>query len=52
MRCALLDLQNPKTRRALAWALVGIVALGVTGVLAGDQIVSLLTVLFGAAFGG
>lgn len=48
----MLDLQNPKARKALAWALGGIVVLGVTGVLAGDQIVSLLTVLFGAAFGG
>jgi len=48
----MLDLQNPKTRKALGWALAGIVVLGVTGVLAGDQIVSLLTVLFGAAFGG
>lgn len=48
----MLDLQNPKTRKALGWALAGIVVLGVTGVLAGDQIVSLLAVLFGAAFGG
>lgn len=48
----MLDLQNHKVRKALAWALAGIVALGVAGVLAGDQIVSLLTVLFGAAFGG
>ena len=48
----MLDLQSPKTRKALGWALAGIVVLGVTGVLAGDQIVQLLTVLLGAAFGG
>lgn len=47
----MLDLQNPKTRKALGWALAGIVVLGVAGVLAGDQIVSLLTALFVAAFG-
>jgi len=46
-----LDLQNPKTRKALGWALAGIVVLGVTGVLAGDQVVQLLTALFVAAFG-
>ncbi len=48
----MIDLQNPKVRKALGWALAGIVVLGVTGVLAGDQIVQLLGVLFGAAFGG
>lgn len=48
----MLDLTNPKVRKALGWALAGVVILGVTGVLAGDQIVQLLSVLFGAAFGG
>lgn len=48
----MIDLQNPKARKALGWALAGIVVLGVTGVLAGPEIVQLLTVLFGAAFGG
>ena len=47
----MLDLQNPKTRKALGWALAGIVVLGVAGALAGAQIVSLLTALFVAAFG-
>lgn len=47
----MLDLQNPKTRKALGWALAGIVLLGVTGVLAGDQIVQLFGVLLRIAFG-
>jgi hypothetical protein len=46
-----LDLQNPKARKTMGWALAGVVVLGVAGVLAGDQIVQLLTALFVAAFG-
>lgn len=46
----MIDLQNPKTRKALAWAVGVIVILGVTGVLAGPDVVRLLGTLFGAAF--
>jgi hypothetical protein len=48
----MIDLQNPKTRKALGYALLAIVVLGLTGVIAGPEIASILTALFGAAFGG
>ena len=47
-----IDLTNPKTRKALGIAVGVIVVLGLTGVLAGDQIVTVLSSLFAAAFGG
>lgn len=45
-------IQNPKARKALAWGAAAIVVLGLTGVIAGPEIVQLLTALFDAAFGG
>ncbi|WP_202844774.1 hypothetical protein [Luteimonas saliphila] len=48
----MLDLTNPKVRKALAWGLGAIVLLSVAGVLAPPETVQLLSALFGAAFGG
>lgn len=48
----MIDLANPKVRKAAGWFVAAVVLLGLTGVLAGPEIVGILTPLAAAVFGG
>lgn len=45
-------IESPKARKALAWGAGIVVALGIGGYIAWDEVTRLLGGLFGAAFGG